>query len=349
MNEKEFYDLLKKIESNEYKEEKLSLTVSFFGEDPDAFILDDESAILLAGTLKQNNFIKNVNLTGNHIGDKGAIALASVNNLEALNLYSNYIDNEGAIALAKSNFKSLSLKENFIETIKEDNILINAFIENKSIINLDLYNNNLSELFVSQLIINNKSIKTLNLSLNNITDNVLARTKENTTLKELFLDRNNITDKGIEYICENYSIENLCLNGTNITDKGIKLLSKHPTIKKLSIGGCHNITPEGLQYFIGSNFEEINVNGNKISTEMEFYFQQAFEYVKKQKLQSINKQEHFFSQTEIINDSGFAFDSLKKINTNSSANQEDVKEISFHTEHECDLSGNTENHANDVE
>lgn len=302
MNEKEFYDLLKQIEVNEYTEEKLSLTVSFFGEDPEALVIDDELVILLAKALKQNHYIKSLDLTGNHIGDKGAIALAGVSTLKGLGLWSNYVNNEGAIALAKSNLISLYLQENFIEKIKEDNELINAFIKNQSITDLNLYNNNISEKFVSQLITNNKTIRILNINDNQLTDNILINIKENTILEILNISRNNITDKGIEYICKNYSIKKLILNGTNITDEGIKLLSQHPTIKELSIGSCHNLTPEGLQCLIGSNLEEVHVSSDKITTQMIFYFQETFEYVKNQKF-PFYLQQQLCSQTEIIDDS----------------------------------------------
>lgn len=297
MTENEFHYLLKKIESNEYKEEQLDLTVSFFGEDPEALILNDEHSILLAKALKQNSYIKDVDLTGNHIGDKGAIALASVDMLNSLSLYSNSINIEGAIALAKSNLKILSLSENFFENEKHID-LINAFAQNKSIIHLNLYHNNLSKEFTSNLI-NNKTIKTLNLSLNNITDEVLKSLKNNNTLEELNISNNNITDKGIEYILQNNHLETISLNDTYITDEGVKLLSNHPTIKKLSIGGCDNLTIEGLKYFIGSNFEEINVSSNKIPTKISFQFQQAFEQMKNAPAQQKQELRDYLAQTNI--------------------------------------------------
>lgn len=326
MNEKEFYDLLKKIKSNDYKEEKLSLTAGFFGEDPDAFVLDDESTILLAEALKKNNFIKFVDLTGNHIGDRGAIALASVDNLESLDLYSNYIGVEGGISLAKSGLRELFLPEvHFYYKNEHHNQyqqFINNLIENNYIYSLNLYNNFLSEKLVLQLIASNKTIKILNVSVNTLSDASLEYINKNNVLEELFIGGNNITDKGIEYIQNNSSLIIIDLNKTNITDEGIKLLSKHPSIKKLSIGGCDNITSEGLQCLIGSNLEEVYVSGKKIAPEMEFYFQQAFEYVKKQKLQSVNEQEKNFSQSQIIDDSKVVEDNTIELSGNSNSNDD---------------------------
>ncbi|RNF00356.1 hypothetical protein TraAM80_07649 [Trypanosoma rangeli] len=82
--------------------------------------MQDEAAEEFFHALKRNRCLKHLNVDGNYIGDKGAIAAAEcVQNLETLHMSCNIIQDKGAIAIASflrksSKIKTLNLRANRI-------------------------------------------------------------------------------------------------------------------------------------------------------------------------------------------------------------------------------------------
>ena len=287
MKEQEFNALLQNIENEILKENKLKIWADgSFGYGGTEENLSDQQVILLAEALKKNSYIKVVDLSGHNIGDNGAIALASINNLEELNLEENPITAYGATILAKGTFKKLSLATTLIifyeERYNQFIEMINAFITNKTIIDLNLDCCEIPNEMIAQLIKNNTTIKILILG-REIVDEAFKFIGENKTLEILWIPENKITDIGIEYITKNSSLKELSIANSKITDIGAKLLSTHPNLKELHIYDS-NITSEGAKYFTSSNFNKLSINTNLkqdlISKEQCDYLNYTFKQAK---------------------------------------------------------------------
>lgn len=223
MTEQEFNELLENIKNNKFIGNELTITTRNFEEDVIEGSLDfnDEKAIILAETLKNNPCITKLNLYHNDIGVIGATALASIVSLEFLDLGSNNI------------YYSENQHEHFFN-------MINAFTDNKTIISLHLSDCYIPDEMIAQLIKDNTTIKHLTLS-RHLTDKALEFIGENKTLEWLSVSSNEITDKGVEYILKNTSLKELDIIQAQITDVGIELLKTHPTLKTLYIGNSEII------------------------------------------------------------------------------------------------------------
>ncbi len=262
MEAQKFQGLIEKIRSNTYIESRLNLGVDQFFEERFIDRLDDEQAVELAEALKQNTHITKVDLYGNNIGDIGAIALASVLNLEGLNLDLSKVEFKGLAALAKSNLKSLVISFDHMDMDKdplEELEVTNAFIANKTLINLDLTYGYFSNYFLSELISKNTTIKVLSLP-RYTDDETLKFIGNNKTLKELHIRENELTNKGAWYIAGNTSLESLKIDESHIGDDGAAFLTMLPTLKKLTIGDS-DITAKGAKVFTYSNLKEFVISG----------------------------------------------------------------------------------------
>jgi len=282
MKDQELNILLQAIENKTFIGTKLAISAETFDGERIEEGLNDEQVTLLVNALKNNPCITEMDLSCNSIGDNGAIALASINNLEELNLYENNIGPIGAKALAESALKKLSLEANLIqfdeETFEQFLEMINAFICNKTIIDLNLNDCYCPDMMIAQLIMNNTTIKKLVLS-RYLTDEALQFIENNTTLQNLYLPENQITDQGAGYISRNTSLKELSIDSSKITNVGAGFLSVHPTLQKLYLYDSE-ITIEGAQFFIGKNLENIvlkyNLKHPMTNKELyDFYF--AFE------------------------------------------------------------------------
>lgn len=268
MKEKEFKELLQQIENNTFVGNKLKISGQGYFEEgtklPEA--LTDENAVALANALKKNPNIKIIELTFNNIGDMGATALGTLNELEHLNLYGNNITVKGATVLAQGNLKALTLADNAITynryyenidsysqpyaTSSEMQEMINAFISNKTITYLG-FNNcyffDQHDEIIAQLIGNNTTIERLNLDSNRLTDEVLKYIGNNVTLEKLYLECNNITNTGVQYISQNHSLKEIDFGeNVNINETSGKLLATHSTLKSVRLNKI-DITIEKLQ------------------------------------------------------------------------------------------------------
>jgi hypothetical protein len=286
MKDYEFIELLQRIENGTLKENKLKIWAhGSFGYGGTEENLNDQQITLLAEALKKNPYIKIVDLSGHNIGDTGVIALASVDNLEELNLEENPITAYGAAVLAGSTLKKLSLAATPIIFYEERHNqfieMIDAFINNKTIIDLNLDCCEVPNEMIAQLIKNNTTIKNLILG-RGLADQAFEFIEVNKTLEELHVSEG-ITDIGIRYITKNTSLKEIGIAKSNITDIGAQLLSTHPTLKKLYICDT-DITLEGAKCFINSKLDEFSINTNLkqdiISHQQCDYLNQEFEAAK---------------------------------------------------------------------
>ena len=160
---------------------KFNNTLRTLNLDNNGLISDD--AIVIAEALKVNNSLTALSFNINNIGDEGAVAigraLESNHTLQILNLWSNNIGNVGAIALGQalqSNkiIQQLGLSSNSIGP--DGAIAIGEALESNNTLRLlNFYNNNIGNEGAEAVIvaiarnINNSSLSNLNLTNNNIT------------------------------------------------------------------------------------------------------------------------------------------------------------------------------------
>lgn len=256
MMKEEFKQLLQQIENNSFTDNELEIIDDSddFNEEEEDEKIGDEGAVFLSRALAKNSYIKIVKLIFQNIGDKGAQALATVENIEELYLGENNIKLAGTKALARTNLKILSLDDNSIcineefEPAAAESIgdTIEAFIENKTIIELDLSKNGIPNENIAQLINRNTIIKKLLIYSSYLTDKALKYIEHNKTVEYLNVSNNNISDKGAEYISKNTGLQILGISQCEITDKGAVFLSHHSNLKELYITG-NNITVQGLE------------------------------------------------------------------------------------------------------
>jgi len=264
MKEQEFNDLIQAIENGTFVGDSITISIDPFDEDRNEERLDDAKTIRLANALKKNPSITKLDLSCNNIEDDGAIALSSIPTLEALTLYGNLIGPIGATALANSKCKILSLQGNpinFRETESQQfREMIQAFVRNTTITNLNLNNCYINDELINILIKQNSTIKTLILS-DFLTDNALINIQNNKKLEYLYLPNSQITDKGAQYLSQNTSLKDLGISDSHITDVGAQILSTHSTLKKLFLNDS-DITIRGAQSFIGCNIDKVSFRSN---------------------------------------------------------------------------------------
>ena len=259
MKHEKFKKLLEQIENNSFTDRKLSIKGNNYDatEEQLAERLGNKGAIILSQVLKKNLHIKSVELFFQNIGDIGVKALAEVDTLEELYLGANNIKLGGAIALAQTKLKLLFLEENNLctkndfEISNDDQIstMVEAFIENKTIIQINLAGNNIPAKYIAQLIGRNTTIKELLIYENYLTDEALEYIQHNKALEYLNISTNKITDKGTEYLSNNTSLKVLVISRCKVTDKGTHFLSIHPTLKELEMID-NDITIKGLKYIL---------------------------------------------------------------------------------------------------
>jgi Leucine Rich Repeat (LRR) protein len=298
MKTEEFNKLLQEIETRTFVGTALKLNNPGMEEGSKTKgALDDNKTILLANALKKCEYITEVNLTANKIGDIGAIALSEIPTIEVLIISNNEVTIEGATALVKGKFKELDFTANpFLSSnIKkpgEETEFFNALIASNTLTTLDLTYTYFDSKFMANLIANNTSIKKLVLAGCGLTNEVFKLIINNSTLEELELPYNEkITDKGAEYISENIGLKALNLLRTNITDIGAKSLSEHPTLKKLNLIDTQ-LTIKGANYFIDSNIDKVEIRSKMMTSSESFSFIRKFREAKELKEKLLQKNDY---------------------------------------------------------
>lgn len=274
MKAKEFTELLKTIEDRTFVGNELIIHgAGEFGteEERREINLSDKQVILLSEALQKNSTINKIDLSGNTIFDEGAIALAGIKGIENLDLSGNMIGPVGAKALGESNVKILSLEDNALSIVGYGEQerpkfleMVEAFIKNKTIVELNLVSAEIPNEMLAQLIGKNTTIKSLFLS-RYLSDKVFEFIKDNETLEEIYILKcsyRKITDKTIEYIAQNNHLKKLYIDNSDITNVGVKILSTHPSLESISLYDS-NMTFEGaLALLYSTTLQDISINTN---------------------------------------------------------------------------------------
>lgn len=219
-------DVLEKLSANDPSLVKLNLSYQ-------NLILRDIEVLITA--LQTNTYLTELDITGNLIGDKGAILLATIANLTSLNAECIRASNSGAIALASHRkLKNLNLSQNMLgdEAAK-------AFATN----------------FV---------LKSLNLGGTQLTDSGACLFAQNDTLTSLNLTETLITDEGVVALAQNRALISLRLTGNQLGDKSAIALAGHPALTTLAL--CYNnVSPEGAKVLAqNTRLRSLNLNYNVV-------------------------------------------------------------------------------------
>ncbi|XP_051908406.1 dynein regulatory complex subunit 5 isoform X1 [Hippocampus zosterae] len=140
--------------------------------------IDDQKCKLLAKHLVDHPSLRELNLSHNVIGDKGAKAVGKLLNsskLEILNLSDNIIRDVGASAIAEALFNnctllSLNLRINRV-TDEGGQATAKALLNNSTLLHLHLGANLLTgptAILLSEALVKNQTLKTINLSCNKL-------------------------------------------------------------------------------------------------------------------------------------------------------------------------------------
>lgn len=246
-----YNDLLRKLESKEdIGEELIDLS--------NQYLIDDQIITLVERLSENKKTIKSIDFSHNLIGNKGAIALSTLNGLNYINLSHNNIESEGAMALFKSNFERLNLSSNFL-----DDKSLSILIDNTTLTDLDLSENtNISEEGYRYL----SKTKLKKLSINNTyrDGDSIAKSISNpdTTFTELNLVQNGITDEGAKALVANKKLRKLNLFLNSIECKGAEALSTHSSLTELDISD-NNLDDNAAKELINTEkLKKLYLSGN---------------------------------------------------------------------------------------
>ncbi|OEU06682.1 RNI-like protein [Fragilariopsis cylindrus CCMP1102] len=212
-----------------------------------------------------NHTLRNLFLSGNHIEQKGAMALASAIlhgcSLSRLNLSANNLGADGINVIAQS-IREAESRPVTIEELNVDNvfmlskgfealstmIMTNFNLKNISLANNDLHDSDLA--LLSQSLTQNKKIpvKSLVLSFNKITcvgvECLMNAVWGSPTLKEIKLDNNQMQDRGAQLcsvVLGSIRLEVLDVSFNKISTVGVKAimksLSDNDSLKRLALCG----------------------------------------------------------------------------------------------------------------
>jgi Ran GTPase-activating protein (RanGAP) involved in mRNA processing and transport len=223
--------------------------------------ISDEGAKIIGDILGTLKFLKNLNLSSNRIGTKGAKKLAKglgLSNLVFLNISHNNIKNMGAWSIGK------------------------ALSKNKTLLSLGLADNKISDRgahFLSESLKSNDTLEELTLGNNSIRSkgaNFLAEMLNNNgSLKKLTLSRNPLGDKGASALAKslanNNSLKILFLVGTEISNcEDLSLaLAQNTTLKELYLSHNH-IESDSHELLRAGVLEILDLKYNQIRKIGEF-------------------------------------------------------------------------------
>ncbi len=216
--------ILEEIRSNAYTDDILDL---------ESRECTDDDVHILVEALKQNTYIKYLNLSRNLIGDTGAAELAGLSNIKKLDLSGNDITHLGAGPLSKSGLTHLKLNDNPLEDEGIKKFVDSQLLEELSASNCGIKDEGANVIFQST------SIEKLNLSNNEIRCLNIDNFSKNSVLESLFLGENPISESdGIRNLSLNNSLKVLDLSENNLTDDSAKIIaSGFKNLQKLYLTG----------------------------------------------------------------------------------------------------------------
>ena len=236
-----------------------SLEMIFVGD----ITITEDMAVLMASIIMSNNKAYIFELTNCDLQHKAAItitaALKNISALQTLTFDNCKLPKDAAEDLAvalyvNQNLKRLRLPNN---NLRDGGIaIVSALSQIKTLTELNLKNNLLSEVIIDELssaIKNNTSLETLNLSSNNLKTNGIIKVAQPlsaiSSLKTLNLQNNQITEGAADAIAiailSNPKLEQLYLGSNNLATGVIKIataLQYLTTLKVLDIN--NNNAPE---------------------------------------------------------------------------------------------------------
>ena len=275
--------------------------------------INDEAAGDLADALKENDYIKIVDLNNNAIGDKGAEKLAELM-LNELNLSNNKIGPIGCEALSQSTVTRLILTGNPIgpegasffgesQTINEllleecgiGNTGAKKVMGNKLFAMLCLDKNGIDDNGIVKNVPADSNLVIITLGQNGISDKGAAILAKHKKLKILDLSSNKITDDAInKCFVKNKTIRVLILNNNSITGDGFSNLLKNKTIEKLFLRNNNISFDKDSVILKNETLVQLHLSNNKLDESCEQVYQTMLEMKKLVKLD--------LSQNEISNE-----------------------------------------------
>lgn len=188
------------------------------------------------------------------------------------------IDNDMPLVVKKAiigkKCKELRLTSNQI-TFNGAWILVEALNNNKTLQDLSLWNNRISDdgaMCLAQVLsTNNNTLKILNLGKNGITDTgaeeLAEMLRKNQTLTELYLGDNNISDKGVQMLAKSIEKSNTTLEILSLTSNELitnqcvthlnQMIMNNNTLKQLLLDNC-NLSIKGKQILQMAQRKKIN-------------------------------------------------------------------------------------------
>jgi PAS domain S-box-containing protein len=225
--------LLKLLKNNESSIVSLDLSYQ-------TFTLNDIQ--ILVESLKGNCHLRTLNLTGNMLGDDGAILLSTHHAFSNLILSGTGVGEAGASSLAKHpTITSLDISHN-----KINDSAAREFANNTKIETLNLAGNKITGQGTVALA-RNKKLRSLNLMENFLTDNGASCLAQNKTLTFLNLAVNQITSIGAIALANNSTLTSLVLHHNQIEKEGAKALAKNIRLLELDLGS-NRLGVEGAIY-----------------------------------------------------------------------------------------------------
>ena len=171
---------------------------------------------------------------------------------------------------------------------------IETYIENKKVLNLNLYRNKIDDSICNLFFCleKNREIKKLKFKFENIGEeyfkNIISYLKNNLLLAELDISQNNLNDNCVFYLCDflklNKNIKILKLDNNNFGDLGLKILTEtlleHNELIELDLS-WNNFSDYGIfylkEYLIKSqSIEKIYISKERLSEEGVKSIKEAF-------------------------------------------------------------------------
>ncbi|CAG9333359.1 unnamed protein product [Blepharisma stoltei] len=217
------------------------------------FYLGDDELILLAEMVRRNRVLRILEFQSNLIGDKGAIALGKVLELNScpslsiLHLEQNQIGDQGAVALAQglrnhSNLQILHISSN---KIKDDGAiaLSLALKENSALQELYFSSNQIQDegaTALGEALKVNSTLVALDVSFNHIGNDGSAKIGEglklNSSLKNLNIAGNKLENNDsmgtTQWMMLNDALQGLNLDKIHFHSEGAQALKKYSTFKE---------------------------------------------------------------------------------------------------------------------
>lgn len=254
------------------------------------------SVSYLTEAMRNNNGMKEIDLSTNNLGNEGAGHIADMlrknSTLEAINLSKNHIEVEGiryiagALRAHNTGLRCLTIDCNHIGKEGGESLghllRFNMSLEMISLVDCRLGNKGVEGL-VCALPLEHGKLRHLDLDSNGIdhhgAEKLGRALVQNTHLESLKLANNAIGDEGLTQICaalnENYQMVDLNLTNTNITAKGAlhlaAMLKINNMLQNLDLGN-NNIGDHGVKLLVealvlNKHLKKISLMRNNIAED----------------------------------------------------------------------------------